>query len=116
MKWADLEEKKYMGIPAGSFQARYHTIFDMILYEKNKHSLDIKFHGFEYRNPYTKGYIPEKVRDFSFSHLSQTLIGESDQLDDCIYCDWCCHCEVTATYGNLVMYKNFLTGEEWFKE
>mgnify|MGYP005935901285 CR=1 FL=1 len=116
MKWADLEEKKYMGIPAGSFQARYHTLFDMILYGKNEYPLKVKFHGFEYYNPYTKEHIPEKVFDFSFSHLSQTMIGGSDELDDCIYNDWRGHCEVTATYGNLIMYKNFLTCEEWFKE
>ena len=117
MKWSDLKERKYTGIPAGSFQAKFETIYGMILDGKKTHTLNVNFHRFDYIAPYMKAHFHDSACNIPFycGSSARELSEKYYSLKDAIFgCDN--HCEVTATYGKLIMYKNFLTGEEWFKE
>lgn len=116
MKWADLEEEKFSGCEHGSFESRFWTLSNLCFAKKNEYPMEVVFHGFAYDSPH-KDFGHKKTRTWIFTGgASQTDIGEHDCLCDCINNCWRNHCEVTVTYGNLVMYKNYETGEEWFKE
>lgn len=116
MKWTDWEEEKFSGCEYGSFESRFWTLSNLCFAKKNEYPMEVVFHGFAYDSPH-KDFGHKKTRTWIFTGgSSQTDIGEHDCLCDCIKNCWRNHCEVTVTYGNLVMYKNYETGEEWFKE